>query len=364
MIQISTSTTDYILDILALRPVIKEYLNGIFGDPKIVKIFYSGDNDLFWLKRDFSISVCNYFDVPIAALFLNKTIDCSLANLIDTFCESGKMDRKKKKILQVSDWWKRPLTEEQINYAALDSHYLIFLREKLLQVIFEKVKDFTNLYNFFEKIEELTKRIYHPKEFNKVEYYEMFNKLLKTNKAIIPLQNKKEISQQQEEEKKIELDDDKTNLDKKKAQYWFIKLAEIRDENARKQNIGLEDLCSTNSLFELSKKSNKLSLEEFIISNKFNEQDKSFIMNNLSTIDKIFDIKGEQIKEEIDKIMNSNIIINQNEKEKRKKERLKLMEDMLTRKSPAYENYSILAPDGCLLWYFILNLLNYLILNV
>jgi ribonuclease D len=50
-----------------------------------------------------------------------------LAGLLEKFCDE-KIDRQMKKNMQVSEWWKRPLSEEQKNYAALDSHYLIFLR--------------------------------------------------------------------------------------------------------------------------------------------------------------------------------------------------------------------------------------------
>ena len=318
-------------------------MKDVLSNSSIVKIFYSGDNDLCWLQRDFSLTVTNYFDVKAAALFLDKTIDCSLANLVETYCEKGQMDRKKKKILQISAWWQRPLTEEQLNYAALDSHYLIFLREKLLSAIFEKQKDFKMIYGFFEKMEENTKKKYQPKEFSKFEYYELFKKLFKCNKL-----NKQEIGVP-EEEKKLENEDNKMNFDKNKMQFFFIKFAKLRDQQAREKNIGVEDLCSTNSLFELSKLSDS-SIEDLFKSEKFSEQDIVFLKNNEVFIEKIFEAKAEEINDEILKLMGSNKVFSHLEKEKRKQERMKQMEDLFTRKNPAYDNCSILAPDGYLLW--------------
>ena len=183
LVQISTPNSNYILDIITLRPIIRSYLQLVLENPKIIKIFYSGDNDIFWLQRDFSLRVFSYFDVKVAALFLNKTIDCSLSHLIETFCESGKMDKKQKKTLQVSDWFNRPLSEEQLNYAAMDSHYLISLREKLLSVIFGKTQDLNSIIGFLEKMEGISKKNYQTKEFNKLEAFETFNKKYKEAKG-------------------------------------------------------------------------------------------------------------------------------------------------------------------------------------
>ena len=93
------------------------------------------------------------------------------------------MDKKQKKTLQVSDWFKRPLTEEQLNYAAMDSHYLIALRERMLSVIFEKTKDLNSLMGLFERMEIISKKNYQTKEFNKQEMFELFNKKYKEAKG-------------------------------------------------------------------------------------------------------------------------------------------------------------------------------------
>lgn len=127
MIQISTTTTNYLIDTLALKSSIASQLDEIFQNEKIVKFFYSGQSDLLWLQRDFKIKVKNFFDVKLASQFIcDKKEDFSLAGLLAKFCGEN-IDRQMKKKMQLSEWWQRPLSDDQKNYAALDSHYLIYL---------------------------------------------------------------------------------------------------------------------------------------------------------------------------------------------------------------------------------------------
>lgn len=356
MIQISTVTDDYILDILSLKTIIKPYLKEIFENPDVIKIFYAGDNDLAWLQRDFYIIVNNYFDVKMLASLCNKNIDCSLANLIETYCEKGKMDKKQKKLLQISPWWKRPLSEEQLNYAALDSHYLIYLREKLLTIFFEKVSDCKKILSFFLKLEEVTKKTFSSKEFNKFEFYETFNKLLKSQKQTTIIEkpnNEEEKKLEKEDEKKLEKEDDKKFPDKKYMQFYFIKLAELRDIKAREKDIGVEEMCPNNFLFELSKEISFKNIDEIIKSENYPKEVKEFLISNLAKVQEILSFDKAAINNEISLIISSQKNTMTLEKSNRKKERQKQIEEMFMRKSPAYDNCSILAPDGFLLWFFI-----------
>lgn len=340
MIQISTSLQDYILDISSLKQIVRPFLKEILENGDKIKIFYAGDNDLSWLQRDFSLSVTNYFDIKAAALFFNKTMDCSLANLIDIFCEKGKMDKKQKKILQLSPWWQRPLSEDQKNYAALDSHYLIVLREKLLQVIFEKQKDCKQIMKFFLKLEEISQKVYIAKDFNKLEYYELFGKMSKTLKQEIKQEKEKD-----KEEVKISENEELFEKSSHEKRFYFIKIAELRDLKAREKDCGVEELCTNTLLFEIS---NKIMQNE-----SWKLWDNAFFKDNLEKIKEILATNKEAIEGELSKIMLLNKKNNNLEKAKRKQERLKQIEDLFLRKTPAYENCSILAPDGFLLWLFI-----------
>lgn len=116
------------IDTLALKSSITSQLAEIFQNENIVKVFYSGQSDLLWLQRDFKIKVENFFDVKLASQSIcDKKEDLSLAGLLEKFC-GEKIDRQMKKKMQISEWWQRPLSDEQKNYAALDSYYLIYLR--------------------------------------------------------------------------------------------------------------------------------------------------------------------------------------------------------------------------------------------
>lgn len=96
----------------------KESFGEILSNPKIVKIFFSGIQDLTWLWRDFRLEVINYFDVKEFAFTIKlKTEYVSLYGMIQEFCGVD-LCRDTKKVLQVSEWSNRPLLQEQLDYAA------------------------------------------------------------------------------------------------------------------------------------------------------------------------------------------------------------------------------------------------------
>ena len=103
-----------------LAPVFK-----IFEDKKILKIVHSGGEDLRILQR-LGYQAKNLFDTQVAAQFLGHE-KTSLGNVLQQVLEI-ELDKKQ----QDSNWVKRPLSPEQIKYAANDVLYLSELREKLL----------------------------------------------------------------------------------------------------------------------------------------------------------------------------------------------------------------------------------------
>jgi cation-transporting P-type ATPase D len=72
--------------------------------------------------------VKNYCDLKVLA---QRESDSGLIALWKKYC-GFEFPRENKKRLQKSDWFQRPLTEEQLNYAALDCRYLVSLRGILL----------------------------------------------------------------------------------------------------------------------------------------------------------------------------------------------------------------------------------------
>jgi ribonuclease D len=124
LIQFSTAETDYLVDPLALDDL--SPLGPIFASPDIQKIFHAAEYDLICLKRDFSFRFANLFDTMVAASILGKP-EIGLASILED--EFGlNLDKR----FQRADWGKRPLSEDLIDYARLDTHYLIILRDQLL----------------------------------------------------------------------------------------------------------------------------------------------------------------------------------------------------------------------------------------
>ena len=123
LIQFSTEKIDYLVDPLALDDI--SSLGKIFASSGIEKIFHAAEYDLICLKRDFNFSVTNIFDTRWAVRVLGYARD-GLDGLL-----KDKFDVQVNKKFQKADWGKRPLSAEQINYARLDTHYLLPLKKML-----------------------------------------------------------------------------------------------------------------------------------------------------------------------------------------------------------------------------------------
>jgi len=123
LIQISTVEEDYIIDPLMLRSI--EALGEILGNPDIEKILHAPSNDIVGLKRDFGFRIRNLFDTALAC----KLLGCKQLGLARILQERFAVQLDKK--WQRCDWGRRPLHEDQLEYARLDTHYLIALRHQL-----------------------------------------------------------------------------------------------------------------------------------------------------------------------------------------------------------------------------------------
>jgi len=123
LVQFSTPKADCLVDPLALNDL--SPLAPVFSNPKIEKVFHAAEYDLICLKRDFGITVVNLFDTMQAARILGYKqvgLDTMLAEK-----ESIILNKR----YQKADWARRPLMPEMLNYARLDTHYLLDLRDRL-----------------------------------------------------------------------------------------------------------------------------------------------------------------------------------------------------------------------------------------
>jgi ribonuclease D len=123
LIQFSTPHRDFLVDPLALDDI--TLLAPLFANPKIEKVFHAVEYDLICLNRDFGVTVTDLFDTMQAARILGYKqvgLDAMLALKLGV-----KVDKR----FQKADWARRPLTPELLNYARLDTHYLLDLSDLL-----------------------------------------------------------------------------------------------------------------------------------------------------------------------------------------------------------------------------------------
>lgn len=123
LLQLSTRDRTWLVDTVALGSL--NPLADAFEDPGVEVIFHDADYDLRLLDRDFGIQVGGLFDTKIAARFLGER-SFGLASLLG---EALGIQMEKKH--QRADWAKRPLSQELLDYAAMDTKYLPQLRDRL-----------------------------------------------------------------------------------------------------------------------------------------------------------------------------------------------------------------------------------------
>ncbi len=123
LIQISTTEQDYIIDPLALEDL--SPLGDLFNDPSIEKIFHASEYDILILHEDFQFEFQNLFDTMLAAQILGRS-KLGLNALLEELA-GIKVNKK----YQRADWGKRPLPEDMLRYAQIDTHFLIQIRHHL-----------------------------------------------------------------------------------------------------------------------------------------------------------------------------------------------------------------------------------------
>jgi len=123
LLQFSTQEADYLVDPLALEDL--SPLAPLFKDAAVEKVFHAAEYDLLCLKRDFGFECANLFDTMLAARILGRH-EIGLGAMLET--EFGvRLDKRQ----QRANWGERPLPQYLLDYARLDTHYLIALRNHL-----------------------------------------------------------------------------------------------------------------------------------------------------------------------------------------------------------------------------------------
>jgi ribonuclease D len=122
LLQIATPAADWAVDPLTL-PL--EPLLPLLADPARECILHAAEYDVLCMKRDHGLTFGRIFDTHAAAKTLGIE-KVGLHNLLaDELGVHIAVDEQR------SDWGKRPLSAQQLEYAIADVRYLLTLREKL-----------------------------------------------------------------------------------------------------------------------------------------------------------------------------------------------------------------------------------------
>lgn len=126
LIQFSTPRADYLVDPLSIDLA---KLAPLFANPTSQKVFHAAEYDLLSLKRDYNFTFTNLFDTMLAARILGWP-RYGLGPILEEYFEV-RLDKR----FQRHNWGQRPLSQQALDYARLDTHYLLPLREIQLNAL-------------------------------------------------------------------------------------------------------------------------------------------------------------------------------------------------------------------------------------
>ena len=123
LIQISSDCDTYILDPLAVTSI--GDLAPLMSNPSVEKVFHAAGYDIHCLRRDYGFAFSNLFDTHVASQLLGYEF-LGLSAMMEKLLGIHHSKRR-----QRDDWSHRPLDSEQLEYAAMDTHHLLKLRDVL-----------------------------------------------------------------------------------------------------------------------------------------------------------------------------------------------------------------------------------------
>ncbi|WP_342269703.1 ribonuclease D [Rickettsia endosymbiont of Orchestes rusci] len=153
IIQVKAGSYSAIID--GLSNLDLAVFNQILINDKILKLFHAPREDLEIFYYLFGVLPCNIFDIQIAADICGFGKQLSY----DDLCYKI-YDVKIDKTCQKSNWLKRPIKEEMLNYAMQDLEYLEVIYKELYKIITENnlIKEYNtqlqyllNIKNYFVK---------------------------------------------------------------------------------------------------------------------------------------------------------------------------------------------------------------------
>jgi ribonuclease D len=160
LIQFSTAQADYLVDPLNVDV---SGLASFFAASSIQKIFHAAEYDILTMKRDYGFTFTNLFDTMIAARILGWP-RYGLGSLLKEHF-GVKLDKR----FQRYNWGRRPLSTKALNYARLDTHYLIPLRK----IQFARLQEQKRVREALEAFERGTQVESSPKVFDPDDFWKV-----------------------------------------------------------------------------------------------------------------------------------------------------------------------------------------------
>lgn len=125
LLQLSTRQRSAIIDPLAVPAAVLAPLGALLESADVETVFHDADYDLRLLRRDYGWRVRRIFDTRVAAQLLGIKA-FGLAALLERYF-GVRLDKKH----QRADWSMRPLPRDMLDYAELDTRYLLELKDLL-----------------------------------------------------------------------------------------------------------------------------------------------------------------------------------------------------------------------------------------
>ncbi|KAG2459298.1 EXOSX protein, partial [Polypterus senegalus] len=136
-----------------------------------LEVFHGADSDIEWLQRDFGLYIVNLFDTHQAARILNLGRN-SLEHLLRLYC-NVECDKR----YQLADWRIRPLPEEMVQYAREDTHYLLYIYDRMRADLLERGNDMPTLVHLvWQKSKDISLKKYVKPIFTEHSYLELYKK--------------------------------------------------------------------------------------------------------------------------------------------------------------------------------------------
>jgi S-DNA-T family DNA segregation ATPase FtsK/SpoIIIE len=126
-----TSESAYIFDVLDKPDLAVYFIKQIMVNSQIEKVFHNAGFDLKYLGKELAQNVtCTFKIARKITKEVLQTTNLKLKTLAAELCHFSHVDAEEGS----SDWGKRPLTQKQLNYAAMDTVYLAAVHRRLLEI--------------------------------------------------------------------------------------------------------------------------------------------------------------------------------------------------------------------------------------